>query len=59
MWNIGTYLSGGIDSGSITAIASNKFPNFKTFTCGFDLSEVSSLEIGFDERKKQNRYRAF
>ncbi len=56
---IGTYLSGGIDSGSITAIASNKFPNLKTFTCGFDLSEVSSLELGFDERKKAEQISSF
>lgn len=49
---IGSYLSGGIDSGSITAIASREFSSFKTFTCGFDLSNVSNLEKKFDETKR-------
>ncbi len=49
---LGSYLSGGIDSGSITAIASKSFPNLKTFTCGFDLSSASGIELGFDERVK-------
>ena len=47
---LGSYLSGGMDSGSITAIASQSFPNLKTFTCGFDLSSASGIELGFDER---------
>src|SRR3989338_7696706 len=46
------YLSGGMDSGSITAIAATQLPYIKTFTCGFDLSSVSGLEMGFDERGK-------
>ena len=49
---IGAYLSGGMDSGSITAIAALSFPNLKTFTCGFDLSSASDLEFAFDERAK-------
>ncbi|MED5534282.1 MAG: asparagine synthase (glutamine-hydrolyzing) [Pseudomonadota bacterium] len=49
---IGSYLSGGMDSGSITAIAAQSFPYLKTFTCGFDLSSASGLELGFDERAK-------
>ena len=49
---IGAYLSGGMDSGSITAIASQSFPNLKTFTCGFDLSSASGIELAFDERHK-------
>jgi asparagine synthase (glutamine-hydrolysing) len=48
---IGSYLSGGMDSGSITAIAAQQFPNLKTFTVGFDLSSISGMEIGFDERR--------
>jgi asparagine synthase (glutamine-hydrolysing) len=47
---LGAYLSGGMDSGSITAIAAQSFPNLKTFTCGFDLSSASGIELGFDER---------
>lgn len=49
---LGSYLSGGIDSGSITAIAAKSFPYLKTFTCGFDLSSASGIELGFDERTK-------
>ncbi|MFX0097208.1 MAG: asparagine synthase (glutamine-hydrolyzing) [Candidatus Hodarchaeota archaeon] len=49
---IGSYLSGGIDSGAITAIAANNFPYIKTFCIGFDLSSASGLELGFDEREK-------
>jgi asparagine synthase (glutamine-hydrolysing) len=49
---IGSYLSGGMDSGSITAIAVQQFPQLKTFTCGFDLSSASGIELGFDERTK-------
>ncbi|QNI52870.1 asparagine synthase (glutamine-hydrolyzing) [Synechococcus sp. BIOS-E4-1] len=47
---IGSYLSGGMDSGSITAIAAQQFPNLKSFTVGFDLSSASGLELAFDER---------
>ena len=49
---IGSYLSGGMDSGSITAIAASNFPYLKTFTCGFDLSSASGIELAFDERAK-------
>jgi len=49
---LGAYLSGGMDSGSITAIAATQVPYIKTFTCGFDLHSVSGLELGFDEREK-------
>jgi asparagine synthase (glutamine-hydrolysing) len=49
---LGAYLSGGMDSGSITAIASQSFTNLKSFTCGFDLSSASGVELAFDERSK-------
>lgn len=49
---IGSYLSGGIDSGSITAIASKYIHCLKTFTVGFDLSSASGIELSFDERAK-------
>ncbi len=52
---IGSYLSGGVDSGSIAALASRQFPCLKTFTCGFDLSSASGLELAFDERAKAER----
>jgi asparagine synthase (glutamine-hydrolysing) len=47
---VGSYLSGGMDTGSITAIAGKHFGRISTFTCGFDLSSASGLELGFDER---------
>ena len=49
---LGSYLSGGMDSGSITAVAATSFPYLKTFTCGFDLSSASGIELGFDERAR-------
>lgn len=49
---VGAYLSGGMDSGSITCVAARNFRNLKSFTCGFDLSSASGLELGFDERTK-------
>lgn len=49
---LGSYLSGGIDSGSITAIASKTIPNMKTFTCGFDLNNASGIELSYDERDR-------
>jgi asparagine synthase (glutamine-hydrolysing) len=49
---LGSYLSGGIDSGSITAIAAQSYPYIKTFTCGFDLNSASGIELGFDERAR-------
>src|SRR5262249_34565258 len=50
--DVGSYLSGGMDSGSITAVAARQVPYLKTFTCGFDLRSASGLELGFDEREK-------
>jgi asparagine synthase (glutamine-hydrolysing) len=58
---VGSYLSGGVDSGAVTGVAARNFPNLKTFTGGFDLSSASGLELGFDERRKaeflSNRYK--
>lgn len=49
---LGSYLSGGMDSGTLTALAAKKLPYIKTFTCGFDLSSASGIELSFDERAK-------
>ena len=49
---LGSYLSGGMDSGTLTSLASKELPYIKTFTCGFDLSSASGLELAFDEREK-------
>ncbi len=53
--DVGVYLSGGMDSGSITALAATEFPYIKSFTCGFDLSSASGVEISFDERQAAER----
>jgi asparagine synthase (glutamine-hydrolysing) len=47
---VGSYLSGGMDSGSITAVAATEIDRIHTFTGGFDLSSASGLELAFDER---------
>lgn len=49
---VGTYLSGGMDSGAITSVAAQKIPFIKSFTCGFDMHSVSGMERNFDEREK-------
>jgi asparagine synthase (glutamine-hydrolysing) len=49
---LGSYLSGGMDSGTLTALAARELPCIKTFTCGFDLSSASGIELAFDERVK-------
>ncbi len=48
---VGSYLSGGMDSGSITAIASTHLDRLTTFTAGFDMSEVTGVEVNYDERR--------
>jgi asparagine synthase (glutamine-hydrolysing) len=48
---VGSYLSGGMDSGSIVAIAGRSIPRLHTFTGGFDLTNVNGIEQGFDERR--------
>ncbi|MBS8273442.1 asparagine synthase (glutamine-hydrolyzing) [Thalassospira tepidiphila] len=49
--DIGSYLSGGMDSGSITAIASREIANLRTFTIGFDKHSSSGMEVALDERE--------
>ncbi len=48
---VGAYLSGGMDSGSIAAVASKEVDRLATFTCGFDMNEVTGREANFDERR--------
>lgn len=48
--SIGSFLSGGLDTGAITAIASQQLPHLHTYTAGFDTAGVSSEEQLFDER---------
>jgi asparagine synthase (glutamine-hydrolysing) len=47
---LGCYLSGGMDSGAVAAVAASRFKYLKTFTVGFDLSSASGIELNYDER---------
>jgi asparagine synthase (glutamine-hydrolysing) len=47
---VSSYLSGGVDSGSITAVAAQEVADLRTFTVGFDLRSASGMELAFDER---------
>lgn len=47
---VGAYLSGGIDSGAITAVAATHADPLRTFTVGFDQYSASGLELALDER---------
>jgi asparagine synthase (glutamine-hydrolysing) len=49
---VGAHLSGGMDSGSITALAAQALPYLNTFTVGFDMTSSTGLEAGADERVK-------
>ena len=49
---VGSYLSGGMDSGALSSIASRGPLPLKTFTCGFDLRSASGIENGMDEREQ-------
>jgi asparagine synthase (glutamine-hydrolysing) len=48
---LGSYLSGGTDSGAITMVAARQRPHFWSFTGGFDLTSASGIELNFDERR--------
>lgn len=49
---VGAYLSGGLDSGALVAMATQVRPCLKTFTIGFDLTAVDPSEMTFDERDR-------
>ena len=52
---LGTYLSGGMDTGAISAVAARRIPEMHTFTCGFDLpKDLNDLERHFDERDESH-----
>lgn len=48
--NIGIMLSGGMDSGSILAMASEERKRLSTFTIGFHMDSVEGFEANYDER---------
>lgn len=45
-----SFLSGGVDSGSITALAAKEPGKLRTFTAFFDYEGASAAEMKFDER---------
>jgi asparagine synthase (glutamine-hydrolysing) len=49
---LGAQLSGGMDSGTVTALAARSLPYLNTFTVGFDMTSRLGLETGDDERQK-------
>jgi asparagine synthase (glutamine-hydrolysing) len=49
---VGAQLSGGMDSGTVTALAARSLPYMSTFTVGFDMTSRLGLEPGDDERQK-------
>jgi len=53
---LGSYLSGGMDTGSISAVAARRIPGMHSFTCGFKLPPgISEAERFFDEREESER----
>lgn len=50
---VGTYLSGGMDTGGISAVAVRHLPAMHTFTCGFEVPRnADDLEQYFDESRE-------
>ena len=48
---LGSFLSGGLDTGAISALASRHFKDLQTFTCGFEIDPAMTQdEQYFDER---------
>lgn len=47
---VNAFLSGGIDSGALAALATQAGGRLQTFTCGFGLQHATAAEQGFDER---------
>ncbi len=47
---VGSYLSGGMDSSSLVALASRHLPFLSTYTCGFHMHGVGGIESHYDER---------
>lgn len=56
---VGTYLSGGIDSGAITSIATQHIERLPTFTGGFDMSSVTGEELNYDERRQAEQMSSY
>ncbi|WP_282035315.1 asparagine synthase (glutamine-hydrolyzing) [Metabacillus indicus] len=51
---VGAFLSGGIDSSAIVALASEVHPNLKTFTVGFKRDGFSEIDMATQTAKELN-----
>jgi asparagine synthase (glutamine-hydrolysing) len=49
---LGAYLSGGMDSGGVTAVATQESPHVVSITAGFDMTGVAGNDSGTDERAR-------
>jgi asparagine synthase (glutamine-hydrolysing) len=56
---LGTYLSGGIDSGTITSLASKQMPNIPSFTIGFSANKLKASENFVDETEMAKKIANF
>jgi asparagine synthase (glutamine-hydrolysing) len=56
---VGSFLSGGIDSASIAAIGSQNLPKLNTFTVGSSSEGVEGVEVLFDERRLAQEVSSF
>ena len=55
---LASYLSSGLDSSSVTAVAARSLSRLTTFTTGFDVSGAVDFEAGFDEREEAAEFAA-
>lgn len=49
---VGSFLSGGIDSSLIAAIAKEFYPTIKTFSVGFELKDFSEIDVARETAEK-------
>lgn len=56
--DVNAFLSGGIDSCAIAALAARSAGRIKTFTCGFGVADATEAELQFDERATAERVAA-
>jgi asparagine synthase (glutamine-hydrolysing) len=48
---VASYLSGGLDTGAVTAAAARRLKRLTTFATGFDTTGAEGMEAEFDERR--------
>lgn len=48
---VGSFLSGGMDTGALAVLGHKFLPSLQTFTCGYDMDGITGDEVAFDERQ--------